>query len=342
MTARMSVAGSLAIVVLLGLVTVRNALDVPVDRRLRRAGVHHLRPRPRRRAASSRRGLGVYHTPPGYPAVAGALVELGERPRPRGSGPPGPARERRRRDRHLPARSSPRADALAGETGRLAGCHGLLRLPPRGRESGSDVPSRAARDARDGRRAPRPRAHGSRAPVRLVARGLARAAPRSRAARSRVVALDGRGRRRRSRCRRGDRSPASQAGADGTRGRRCCSPRSFPPRGTCTRRRGIRIRSSTARSRTRSSSRAGPLSVLRGRAGSRRSFAARGRDGSTTASGRCCTPRRGATTSASGRGGPVERREPMRSTRRCRVRASSGCCRRLSRSSESWRFSASR
>ena len=52
--------------------------------------------------------------------------------------------------------------------------------------------------------------------------------------------------------------------------------------------------------------------------------------------------RRGATTSASGRGGPVERREPTRSTRRCRVRASSGCCRRLSRWSESWRFSASR
>jgi hypothetical protein len=76
MTARVSVACSLAIVVLLGVVTVRNALTYPsvggYDASEYIAYAHDLVTR-----GTLPEGTGVYHTPPGYPAVAGAAVELG-------------------------------------------------------------------------------------------------------------------------------------------------------------------------------------------------------------------------------------------------------------------------
>jgi 4-amino-4-deoxy-L-arabinose transferase-like glycosyltransferase len=75
MTARTSVAGSLVIVVVLGLVTVRNALTYPsiggYDAQEYITYAHDLVTR-----GVFPEGTGVYHTPPGYPAVAGALVEL--------------------------------------------------------------------------------------------------------------------------------------------------------------------------------------------------------------------------------------------------------------------------
>jgi 4-amino-4-deoxy-L-arabinose transferase-like glycosyltransferase len=78
MTARVSVACSLAIVVLLGVVTVRNALTYPsvggYDASEYIAYAHDLVTR-----GTLPEGTGVYHTPPGYPAVAGAAVELGRR-----------------------------------------------------------------------------------------------------------------------------------------------------------------------------------------------------------------------------------------------------------------------
>ena len=180
MTSRMSVAGSLAIVVLLGVVTVATRSTYPsvggydaqeyityahdlVTRGVLRRGdrrVSHASRISGGRGCVVELARGLDLDDPGHPGQLVSAVAVSAR---------------------LPARSSPRTDALAVETGRLAGCHSLLRLPPDGRESGCDVPSRAARDAPDGGRAPRPRAHGSHAPVRVVARGLARAAPRPRA-----------------------------------------------------------------------------------------------------------------------------------------------------------------
>ena len=73
MTARVSVVCSLAIVVLLGVVTVRNALTYPsvggYDASEYIAYAHDLVTR-----GTLPEGTGVYHTPPGYPAVAGAAV----------------------------------------------------------------------------------------------------------------------------------------------------------------------------------------------------------------------------------------------------------------------------
>ncbi len=75
MSSRTSVAGSLAIVVLLGVVSVRNALTYPsiggYDAQEYITYAHDLVTR-----GILPEGTGVYHTPPGYPAVAGAVVEL--------------------------------------------------------------------------------------------------------------------------------------------------------------------------------------------------------------------------------------------------------------------------
>jgi hypothetical protein len=75
MTARTSVAGSLAIIVLLGVVAVHNATTYPsiggYDAQEYVTYAHELVTR----GAFPER-TGVYHTPPGYPAVAGAAVEV--------------------------------------------------------------------------------------------------------------------------------------------------------------------------------------------------------------------------------------------------------------------------
>ena len=191
-------------------------------------------------------------------AVAGDRRRARRAPRPPGSGSSRPARERRRGRRHgvlvlLLARTLWPARPVIW----LAAV-GFFAFLPTVVKTGAMFHPEPLGMLDHGRRAPRPRAHGSRAPYAwwlAVSLGLLLGLG---PARSRMVALDGRvvavvvlvvvavt-----------DRS-AAQAGADGARGRGACSRRSFPPRGTCTRRRGTRTRSSTARRRTRSSSRGG-------------------------------------------------------------------------------------
>ena len=206
-------------------------------------------------------GVGAYYTPPGYWRLRDRGGSLGAGLDLHDPDHPGQLVSAVAVDRHgSPARSSPRTDVLAGATGRLAGSRRTSSPSSHRREDGCDVPSRAARNAPDGGRATRPRAHGSHAAVRVVARGARSGCSSARASsfahgrsgwlRSPSSSSGGRGDRSRSLRRRV---------ADGDSRSWCCSRCSFPPRGTCTRRRGTRIRSSTARSRTRSCSRAGPL-----------------------------------------------------------------------------------
>ena len=285
----------------------------------------------------------MYHTPPGYPAVAGALVELGERLDLEDPGHPGQLVSAVVGRRHavllvlLLARTLWPARPVVW----LAAV-GLLRVPPDGPEDGSDVPSRAARDARDGRRAPRPRAHGSRAAVPVAARGPARATPRARPARSRVVAVDGGGRRRRPRCRRGDGSALRQAGAHGARGRgvgrRARSRTVVRVPGDAVFEPGLQPPAAR-----RVPPRAPSARVLRRRAGSRRSF---GRPWSGRFDDRFW-PVLYAETWGDYFGiwswgpGRAERTDAIDATLGASERRS-GCCRRHSRWSESWRFSVSR
>ena len=76
MSSRTSVAGSLAILAALGVVAVRNAFAYPsvggYDAQEYITYAHDLVTR-----GALPAGTGVYHTPPGFPAVAGAAVELG-------------------------------------------------------------------------------------------------------------------------------------------------------------------------------------------------------------------------------------------------------------------------
>jgi 4-amino-4-deoxy-L-arabinose transferase-like glycosyltransferase len=75
MTARASVAGSVAIVLALGVLSIRNAVTYPsvggYDAQEYITYAHDLVT-----SGALPQGTGVYHTPPGYPAVAGAAVEL--------------------------------------------------------------------------------------------------------------------------------------------------------------------------------------------------------------------------------------------------------------------------
>jgi hypothetical protein len=76
MTARVSVVCSIAILAILGVVAVRNAFTYPsvggYDAQEYITYAHDLVTR-----GVLPEGTGVYHTPPGYPAVAGAAAELG-------------------------------------------------------------------------------------------------------------------------------------------------------------------------------------------------------------------------------------------------------------------------
>jgi hypothetical protein len=76
MTSRVCVLGSVAILALLGTVAVRNALSYPsvggYDAQEYLTYARELATR-----GELPEGSGVYHTPPGYPAVAGAATELG-------------------------------------------------------------------------------------------------------------------------------------------------------------------------------------------------------------------------------------------------------------------------
>ena len=175
------------------------------------------------------RGTGSYYTPPGFFAVGGVGIELGNRLGLEHPERIGQLANAARSGRHGAVAPRARPAPLARTRG--AAPHGdrVFRRLPRGDEVGRDVPSRATVDAAldgcAGARRPPPRSVRLPAPHRTVARRDAGA----RAARPRLDPLDGGRRDGRPRGGGGHataRSSAARHRARGRRARRC--PRSRP------------------------------------------------------------------------------------------------------------------
>ena len=173
-------------------------VHVPLDRRVRRGGVHLVcaRHRRRRRAAAERRGRLLH--PAGVHGDRWTHGQSRQGARHAGPGPSRPARERARVGGDRSPRVPPRPRSLAREARDVARVGRILCVLPGRPQDRRDVPPGASRDVDHRRSAARARADAADRLVLVEAGPLPRPAAGSGPARPSLVDLDGRGRGRRA------------------------------------------------------------------------------------------------------------------------------------------------